>query len=215
MQPLCKHPYNKVSASGDFNEEKDADTSTTPFKFKMISGIMIGTLAFVAIAWFSYSLTSVKIGNHNLPPSSSSSTTIDFGNTFDDLPSFPSSASSTIDFEHTFFEKSPIDISSSFESHWPGSNIPNWATKKINYDIPKEQEICFIHVGKAGGSTVGCSLGFSLHCDDDHRGMDNSVQIEQIEHLSKSLLAKLTTHIFHKVNSLISYDLVRLSFFLQ
>ena len=139
MQPLRKHPYNKVSASGDFNEEEDADTSTTPFKFKMISGIMIGTLAFVAIAWFSYSLTSVKIGNHNLPPSSSSSTTIDFGNTFDDLPSFPSSASSTIDFGTTFFEKAPIDISSSFESHWPGSKYPIGPPKRSIMTFPKNK----------------------------------------------------------------------------
>jgi hypothetical protein len=195
MQPLCKHPYKKVSASGEIDKakEEDADTPTTPFK--MISSIMIGTLAFAAITWSSYSLTSMVFANHNyLPSSSSSSSTFDVGNTFDN------------NFDNTVFEISTIDVSSSFERHWPGDHIPPWATKKINFIIPREQEICFTHVGKAGGSTIGCSLGFSLHCDDDNsRGMDDSVQIE---HLSSSLLAKLTTHTFHKVKyTLLWFDL--------
>lgn len=44
--------------------------------------------------------------------------------------------------------------------------------------------MCFVHVGKAGGSAVGCSLGFSLHCG-------NTTQIGGI-------LPKITTTIFHK-----------------
>ena len=55
--------------------------------------------------------------------------------------------------------------------------------------------------GKAGGSTVGCSLGFSLHCgsgDDSGDGDDGYDDSVQIKHLSTSLLAKLSTHAFHK-----------------
>uniref|UniRef100_A0A7S2M8D7 Sulfotransferase domain-containing protein n=1 Tax=Skeletonema marinoi TaxID=267567 RepID=A0A7S2M8D7_9STRA len=48
---------------------------------------------------------------------------------------------------------------------------------------------------------MGCSLGFLLHCHDDVVGVgdggdDASIQMEN--HTSSSLLAKLTTHIFHK-----------------
>jgi len=44
---------------------------------------------------------------------------------------------------------------------------------------------CCHSVGKAGGSTVGCSLGFSLHCSSDGQTIPG-------------LLPVLTTHTFHR-----------------
>ena len=73
---------------------------------------------------------------------------------------------------------------SQFEMLWPSYELPLWAKKTMNYDIPSSQSICFVHVGKAGGSAVGCSLGFSLHCG-------NSTQMDGV-------LPKITTTIFHK-----------------
>ena len=44
---------------------------------------------------------------------------------------------------------------SPYEKRMPGSNQPNWAKKWIPYNrfIPTDKQICFVHVGKAGGST--------------------------------------------------------------
>jgi hypothetical protein len=92
------------------------------------------------------------------------------------------------------------NVVSPYKHHWPDNHLPYWATKKINYNIPREHEICFTHVGKAGGSTLGCSLGFSLHChnnEDDDDGKDSAAQMEDLL-LPSSLLSKLTTHAFHK-----------------
>lgn len=73
---------------------------------------------------------------------------------------------------------------SKFEKLWPGFMLPPWAKKAYNYEVPPSQSMCFVHVGKAGGSAVGCSLGFSLHCG-------NTTQIDGI-------LPKITTTVFHK-----------------
>lgn len=73
---------------------------------------------------------------------------------------------------------------SSFETNWPGYKLPRWAKKKVKRDVPKDEEICYVHVGKAGGSSVGCSLGFSLHCGHSKE--------------AEGVLPKVTTHIFHK-----------------
>jgi hypothetical protein len=73
---------------------------------------------------------------------------------------------------------------SQFEKLWPGYMLPPWAKKSLNYDVPLSRSICFVHVGKAGGSAVGCSLGFSLHCG-------NTTQVDGV-------LPKITTRIFHK-----------------
>ena len=75
-------------------------------------------------------------------------------------------------------------LESQFEMLWPGHKLPPWAKKSTNYDVPRSQSMCFVHVGKAGGSAIGCSLGFSLHCG-------NSTQIDGV-------LPKITTTIFHK-----------------
>lgn len=75
-------------------------------------------------------------------------------------------------------------VDSPFEEIWPDSTLPGWAKKHVNYEVPSGQNVCFVHVGKAGGSTIGCSLGFSLHCGE-------TVQ-------TNGILPKVTTHVFHK-----------------
>lgn len=54
---------------------------------------------------------------------------------------------------------------SPYEKRRPGHSLPPWAGKafylrQTNYP----QRVCFVHVGKTAGSTVGCALGFQLHC---------------------------------------------------
>ncbi|KAL9182349.1 hypothetical protein ACHAXT_013001 [Thalassiosira profunda] len=83
---------------------------------------------------------------------------------------------------HKRLRKKTLD--SPYEAIWPDSHLPRWAKKSTNFDVPPKEEICFVHVGKAGGSAVGCSLGFSLHCSDTSR--------------VKGTLSKHTTHVFHK-----------------
>jgi len=162
-------------------EEYAATSPTTPFK--MIGSITRASLALAAISLSSYLLMiSATIANH------------------DASPPLPSS------FTSTFVEISPEEVTSSHKQHW-SEEAPDWATKEINFRVPKEQEICFAHVGKAGGSTLGCSLGFRLHCDhgnvvddddDDDVGDDDAAaQNMNQDHHSSSLLAKLTTHFFH------------------
>jgi hypothetical protein len=78
---------------------------------------------------------------------------------------------------------------SPYEQIWVHSQLPNWAKKQpqlreLEKEIPPNERICFVHVGKTGGSSVGCSLGFSLHCADSSRIMDG-------------LLPRRTTRIFH------------------
>ncbi|KAL3794396.1 hypothetical protein HJC23_012933 [Cyclotella cryptica] len=74
---------------------------------------------------------------------------------------------------------------SPFEEIWPTYSLPPWARKAVDYDVPRSQSMCFVHVGKAGGSAVGCSLGFSLHCGESSTQADG-------------VLPKITTGIFHK-----------------
>jgi hypothetical protein len=79
---------------------------------------------------------------------------------------------------------------SPFEKRWgPGWYLPRWATKKnlaLSTKVPLDKRTCFVHVGKAGGSTLGCSLGFQLHCSHEE---------EQI--ISNGLLYNYTTNTFH------------------
>ena len=105
----------------------------------------------------------------------------------------------------TFVKLLPTEVISPFEQRWPKTHLPKWATKKMNFDIAEENQICYAHVGKTAGSTLGCSLGFSLHCSGGQtssvgqvagtKDKDASVQTEN--HPSPSLLAKLTAHTFH------------------
>jgi len=75
---------------------------------------------------------------------------------------------------------------SHYQERWPDSKQPSWSRKTIPFNnrIANENQICFVHVGKAGGSTVGCMLGFSLHCDSD-----NDIN---------GILPIVTTHTFHR-----------------
>ena len=76
---------------------------------------------------------------------------------------------------------------SPYEQRFPKYKRPYWAEKTIPYnkDIPTNKQVCFVHVGKAGGSTIGCSLGFSLHCSEDGQNIPG-------------LLPIITTHAFHR-----------------
>ena len=78
---------------------------------------------------------------------------------------------------------------SPYEQIWVNNRLPGWAMKRpsfrqIEATIPPEQRICFVHVGKAGGSTVGCALGFSLHCNYAQSPLDG-------------LLPSRSTRMFH------------------
>ena len=78
------------------------------------------------------------------------------------------------------------DITASpYELNWPDWDLPAWAEKKeeAKYKVSADEEICFVHVGKTAGSTIGCLLGFSLHCQDT----------KPVE----GILVERTTHIFH------------------
>ena len=50
-----------------------------------------------------------------------------------------------------------------FERRYNGKyRLPYWAKKASAFegvDVPKNKSVCFVHVGKAAGSTIGCSLG--------------------------------------------------------
>jgi hypothetical protein len=37
-------------------------------------------------------------------------------------------------------------------------------SREFVVDVAKDKQICFTHIGKTAGSTVGCALGFNLHC---------------------------------------------------
>lgn len=54
-----------------------------------------------------------------------------------------------------------------YERMWPGHVLPVWAQKPFFFRKGKQKSgkrVCFVHVGKAAGSSLGCSLGFQLHC---------------------------------------------------
>jgi hypothetical protein len=79
---------------------------------------------------------------------------------------------------------------SPYEKRWPGWHLPRWAKKKnlaSFTNVPMDKRTCFVHVGKTGGSTLGCSLGFQLHCSHHEE--------EQI--VSKGVLYNYTTNTFH------------------
>jgi hypothetical protein len=55
---------------------------------------------------------------------------------------------------------------SPYELIWPTYTLPQYMKKDRQYvvDVPQDKKICFTHIGKTAGSTVGCALGFNLHC---------------------------------------------------
>lgn len=77
---------------------------------------------------------------------------------------------------------------SPYEERFPNFKLTYGFRKTIPYnkDLPTDKQVCFVHVGKAGGSTIGCSLGFSLHCSKNGQVIPNS------------FLPVLTTHTFHR-----------------
>ena len=74
-----------------------------------------------------------------------------------------------------------------FHKTWPNANVPYWTAKRfpLNKHLSPDKQICFMHVGKAGGSTIGCLLGFSLHCNTGNQTVT-------------SLLAVSTAHASHR-----------------
>lgn len=86
------------------------------------------------------------------------------------------------------------DKRSPYEEIWVGDRLPRWAWKRAEYrevegDVTPDERICFVHVGKAGGSSVGCALGFRLHCED---GEGNRRRVEV-----PGLLPRRATRMFH------------------
>lgn len=74
-----------------------------------------------------------------------------------------------------------------FKKHFPSSHLPSYHmkdSKNYNDTAFKDKEICFVHVGKTAGSTVGCALGFNLHC----HGLTT---------VAPGLLPQVTTRLFH------------------
>ena len=82
--------------------------------------------------------------------------------------SFSLSNKNQIDVSNKF---SYTDKNSPYEQIWINTVLPDYAKKRqqfqdIESTISPEEQICYLHIGKTGGSSVGCSLGFNLHCED-------------------------------------------------
>jgi hypothetical protein len=76
---------------------------------------------------------------------------------------------------------------STYEQHFPALTLSSYHIKnsrKYNDTVSKEHEICFVHIGKTAGSTVGCALGFGLHC-------------QNLTSITPGLLPQYTTRLFH------------------
>lgn len=58
-------------------------------------------------------------------------------------------------------------LPSPFEETWSNYTLPEYMKKDRYFvveAIPNDKKTCLVHVGKTAGSTVGCALGFNLHC---------------------------------------------------
>lgn len=78
------------------------------------------------------------------------------------------------------------NVEQPFYQRWgPTSNykLPDFAVKSLNYNVDEKDSICFVHIGKTAGSTVGCYLGFSHHCDETTE--------------LNGVMPMRTTHLFH------------------
>jgi hypothetical protein len=75
---------------------------------------------------------------------------------------------------------------SPYEKRWPRYKLPKWATKPffLRADVPANKKVCFVHVRKTAGSSLGCYLGFQIHCSSKVK-------------IAKGLLPKYTTNVFH------------------
>lgn len=98
------------------------------------------------------------------------------------------------------FAENPVVPYEWFKENWrPGLSpyrirwqdrypYPTWAYKTENtvaYQFPPKS-VCFVHIGKTGGSTIGCSLGFNLHCSRER-------------YIPGGLLPTYTTHAMHNI----------------
>mmetsp|Transcript_34940 Transcript_34940/g.84532 ORF Transcript_34940/g.84532 Transcript_34940/m.84532 type:complete len:555 (+) Transcript_34940:195-1859(+) len=111
---------------------------------------------------------------------------------------------------------------SPYEIRYPTDmGLPYWA-KKANKLLrrplpPEDKAVCFVHIGKTGGSTVGCTLGFRTNCspsttagttnnnsekqklddrdDDSHGGEEQDLEDQKIR--GKGKLPRYTTHMVH------------------
>eukprot|EP00956_Cyclotella_meneghiniana_P039386 scaffold170964_cov126-Cyclotella_meneghiniana.AAC.1 len=75
---------------------------------------------------------------------------------------------------------------SPYEMIWPDLKLPSYMKKDRQYPIesvPTDKKTCFVHVGKTAGSTVGCAIGFNLHCN-------NKVT-------APGVFSQYATHMFH------------------
>ena len=196
MRACKQHPYKQVAIDDleidDVEDGKGATTAPSPISPLSICYMLMGSVIVMlaTIAW--RSAPHVSSSNTNTLDASAITDSEHHHEkrereehqeprliSIDTTDAFTYTSIDSSLFMEVFTAESP------YEQNWPGHHLPHWAAKKINFDIPRGQEICFTHVGKAGGSTVGCSLGFSLHCHDH-------------EVSSSSLLVKLVTHTFHK-----------------
>jgi hypothetical protein len=80
----------------------------------------------------------------------------------------------------------PPEPPSPYELRYPGLIRPHWAKKPwfFQQPIPDDKRLCFVHIGKTAGSTVGCYLGFQLHCEGEMK-------------YPMGLLPKYTSHTTH------------------
>ena len=92
-----------------------------------------------------------------------------------------------------------------YEQRWPGFELPYYAHKSIVplVEVPKDKETCFVHVGKTAGSTVGCSLGFQLHCEITEKTREKYLFFHETYYESATpvlpgLLPQYATHTFHR-----------------
>jgi hypothetical protein len=79
----------------------------------------------------------------------------------------------------------PSRPESPYEERWPGFRIPKYFEKPFflrQHEYPVTG--CFVHVGKTAGSSLGCALGFRLHCQ------------KELRH-PRGYLPRLTTNLIH------------------
>jgi hypothetical protein len=67
-------------------------------------------------------------------------------------------------------EDYPPRPESPYETRWPGERLPRYFERPFflrQHSYPLRG--CFVHVGKTAGSSVGCAVGFQLHCRKELR----------------------------------------------
>ena len=80
----------------------------------------------------------------------------------------------------------PPEGPSPYYFRWNESR-PDWASKPffLRSSAPVDERSCLVHIGKTAGSTIGCTLGFQLHCP---KGMIT---------IARGILPTRVTNIFH------------------